>query len=198
MTDGTRSPRRSVGAESPRRILVAGSSGAGKSTLARALSSLLSLPYTELDSLYHGPDWTPRESFREDVERIVRTDAWVSEWQYTPVRPLLLERAQVVIALDYSRPVVMARVVRRTLSRRLGRVELWNGNHEPSLGTFFSDRDHIVRWAWRMYGHNRVRLRELDVAAADGTTVLHFRSPRQTARWLRELEAQPPSGRIFL
>jgi adenylate kinase family enzyme len=171
----------------PRRILVAGSAGAGKSTLAREVSSLLSLPYTELDSLFHGPEWTPRESFRRDVEKIVAADAWVSEWQYTPVRPLLLERAELLIALDYSRVLVMTRVVRRTLQRRLRRVELWNGNREPSLGAFFRDRDHIVRWAWDQFGHNRRRMRALEQEPPAGLIVRRFRNPRETERWLATL-----------
>jgi adenylate kinase family enzyme len=171
----------------PRRILVAGSSGAGKSTLAREVSARLSLPYTELDSLFHGPGWTPRESFQRDVAAIVATDAWVSEWQYTPVRPLLLERAELLIALDYSRVRVMTRVVRRTLHRRRRRVELWNGNREPSLGTFFSDREHIVRWAWDQFGHNRRRMRALEQAPPAGLIVRRFRSPRETDRWLATL-----------
>jgi adenylate kinase family enzyme len=144
-----------TGAALPGRILVAGSAGSGKSTLARELSARLDLPYTELDSLYHGPGWTPRESFRDDVESMVATDAWVSEWQYTPVRPLLLERAELLVALDYSRALVMTRVIRRTLERRYRRVELWNGNQEPPLRTFLTDREHIVRWAWDMFAHNR-------------------------------------------
>ena len=171
----------------PRRILVAGSAGAGKSTLAREVSARLSLPYTELDSLFHGPDWTPRESFRRDVEEMVAMDAWVSEWQYTPVRPLLLERAELLIALDYSRVLVMSRVVRRTLRRRLRRIELWNGNREPALRTFFRDREHIVRWAWDQFGHNRRRMRDLEQEPPAGLIVRRFRNPRETERWLATL-----------
>lgn len=171
----------------PRRILVAGSAGSGKSTLARELSTRLRLPYTELDSLYHGPDWTPRESFRRDVERMVAADAWVSEWQYTPVRPLLLERADLLIALDYSRVRVMTRVVRRTLRRRLGRIELWNGNREPPLRTIFRDEDHIVRWAWRMFSHNRSRMRVLEQSPPPGVAVRRFRTPREASAWVRTL-----------
>jgi adenylate kinase family enzyme len=168
----------------PRRILVAGSAGSGKSTLARELSIRLGLPYTELDSLYHGPDWTPRESFRRDVERMVAADAWVSEWQYTPVRPLLLERADVLVALDYSRARVMARVVRRTLRRRLRRIELWNGNREPPLRTILHDEDHIIRWAWRMFAHNRRRMRILEQSPPPGVVVHRFRTPRETSMWV--------------
>jgi adenylate kinase family enzyme len=178
-----------TGTALPRRILVAGSAGSGKSTLARELSTRLGLPYTELDSLYHGPGWIPRESFRSDVERIIAADAWVSEWQYTPVRPLLLERAELLVALDYSRARVMTRVVRRTLERRLRRIVLWNGNQEPPLRTIFVDRDHIVRWAWNMFSHNRRRLRDLEERPPAGVTVRRFRSPRETAEWLSALTA---------
>lgn len=45
------------------RILVAGASGAGKSTLAADISAKLGIPYTEIDSLFHGPNWEPREDF---------------------------------------------------------------------------------------------------------------------------------------
>ena len=51
----------------PRRVLVAGVTGVGKSTLARRLSALWDLPYAELDALHHGPGWTVREEFADDV-----------------------------------------------------------------------------------------------------------------------------------
>ncbi|RWZ51816.1 AAA family ATPase [Labedella phragmitis] len=184
-----------AGVALPRRILVAGSAGAGKSTLARELSARLGLPYTELDALYHGPDWIPREGFVRDVEQIVRSDAWVSEWQYTPVRSLLLERAELLVALDYSRARVMTRVVRRTLRRRIRRVELWNGNQEPPLRTIMTDREHIVRWAWTMFELNRQRMRALEKTSTAALDVRRFTSPRQTERWLDDLGAQPPGGR---
>jgi hypothetical protein len=45
-----------------RKILVAGVTGAGKTTLARRIGQTLAVPHTEIDSLYHGPNWTPREA----------------------------------------------------------------------------------------------------------------------------------------
>ncbi len=77
----------------PRRIAVGGVTGAGKSTLARRLAVGLDLPYTELDSLYHGPGWVPRASFETDVAALVATERWVSEWQYRTVRELIVSRA---------------------------------------------------------------------------------------------------------
>lgn len=70
----------------PRRICVAGTSGSGKSTLNRELSARLGAPYTELDALYHGPGWAPRQSFADEVREMIAGDAWVTEWQYSAVR----------------------------------------------------------------------------------------------------------------
>jgi adenylate kinase family enzyme len=129
-------------------VLVAGTSGSGKSTLARRLAGLLDAPYHELDGLYHGPSWTPRSSFVDEVDAFSAEPAWVTEWQYSAVRPMLVERADLLVYLLFSRTLVMRRMVVRTVRRRLRREVLWNGNTEPPFRTFFHDREHIVRWAW--------------------------------------------------
>ena len=74
----------------------------------------------ELDALHHGPGWTKRPEFEDDVHRVVAGDRWVSEWQYPAMRDALLVRADLLVWLDLPRRVVMARVVRRTLRRRIG------------------------------------------------------------------------------
>jgi adenylate kinase family enzyme len=141
----------------PRRVLVAGTSGAGKTTLARLVAGALEVPRIELDALHHGPGWVPRPEFEADVERFSSGPAWVTEFQYPAVRDLLLDRADLFVWLDLPRPVVLRSVVRRTVVRRVRRTTLWNGNVEPPLRTFLTDRDHIVRWAWRNHPTDRIR-----------------------------------------
>ncbi|WP_250280081.1 AAA family ATPase [Frankia sp. Cppng1_Ct_nod] len=138
-------------------MLVAGTSGAGKTTLARRVAEVLQIPHIELDALHHGPAWKPRETFAVDVEAFSAEPRWVTEWQYGLVRDLLAERADLLIWLDLPRRTVMRQVVCRTLRRRLRREVLWNGNTEPPLRTIFTDREHVVRWAWS--GHHRSALR---------------------------------------
>lgn len=170
----------------PRRVLVAGTSGAGKSTLAGRLAVLLGIPHTELDGLYHGPGWTRRPAFVADVERLVAGEAWVTEWQYRAVRPLLLQRAEMIVWLDLPLRLRMRRVVVRTLRRRVRDVELWNGNREPRLRTIVSDQDHIIRWAWR----TRHQFRGLPSHVAEMAphlTVVRLRSQEDVERWLAEL-----------
>ena len=51
----------------PLRVLVVGAPGAGKSTLASQIANVLSVPYVQLDALFHGPGWTPSADFEADV-----------------------------------------------------------------------------------------------------------------------------------
>lgn len=172
----------------PRRVLVAGVSGSGKTTLAGRIGAVLSLPHTEIDSLWWGPGWTPRAEFAEEVAALVAQDAWVTEWQYRSVRELLLQRAELLVWLDLPTRVTMRQVVLRTVRRRLRREELWNGNVEGPLWTFVTERDHIVRWAWG----TRRKLRDLPAhlaARAPHVALVRLRSRREVERWLADLAA---------
>lgn len=165
----------------PRRIAVAGVSGVGKTTLARRIGEMLSIAHTEIDALFHGPDWTPRPQFIDDVRRLVADDAWVTEWQYSEARPLLTARADLLVWLDLPfATVALPRVIARTLRRRLGREELWNGNIEPPLHTVFTDPEHIVRWSISTRHNYRERIPALP---AD-LPVVRLRTVREVERWL--------------
>jgi adenylate kinase family enzyme len=167
----------------PRRVTVAGVSGSGKSTLARRIGEVLDLPYTELDGLYHGPGWVPRPTFAAEVEHLTAGERWVTEWQYDDARPLLTARCDLFVWVDLPYPVVLGRVVRRTVRRRLRAEELWNGNREAPLHTFFTDREHIVRWSIRTRNLYDERVPGV-VAERPGLPVVRLRSARDVDRWL--------------
>lgn len=172
----------------PDRILVAGIAGTGKTTLAARIARALDVEHVEIDGLHWGADWTPRPSFSDDVDALVAGSRWVTEWQYRIARERLATRADLLVWLDYSVATSMRRVVRRTLRRRLQRVELWNGNVEPPLWTIVTDRDHIVRWAWR----TRRTYRELHAHVAQAhphLALVRLRSQAETDRWMRTLAA---------
>ena len=143
------------------RIAIAGVSGAGKSNLAQALSRILALPYTELDSLHWGAEWTPRPQFADDVTGLVTQPAWITEWQYRAVRPMILHRTTALIWLDPPFPLTFARVVRRTVRRVTRREELWNGNREPGIRHAIIHPEGIIRWAFA----TRKKYRRLITAA---------------------------------
>ena len=167
----------------PDRIIVAGTSGSGKTTAAAQIGELLGIPHLDIDGIFHGRDWVPRPTFLADVDTFTSLPRWVTEWQYPSARPLLAKRADLVVWLDLPRAVVMNQLIRRTVRRRVRRQELWNGNYEPPFRTFFTDREHIVRWAWRM--HPRDRFRVVALRAQEPTLmVVQLRSRKDLQLWL--------------
>jgi len=168
----------------PRRIVIAGVSGTGKTTLAQRIAPIAGTPHTEIDGLYHGRDWVPRAQFLDDVRALVARDAWTTEWQYAAARPILAENADLLVWLDLPfLTTTLPRVIRRTLRRRLRREELWNGNVEPPLRSFFSDPEHIVRWAIRTRNKYRDRMPHLE-ARWPHLAVVRLRSTREVDAWL--------------
>jgi adenylate kinase family enzyme len=175
-----------LAAQSPRRIIVAGVSGAGKTTLARRIGERLLLPHTEIDALFHGPDWTPRAEFAADVERLAASDEWVTEWQYAAARPVLAARAQLLVWLDLPYRVTFRRVVARTVRRARRGEELWNGNVEPGMAHAVFDREGVIRWS--VATRNQYR-RLVPEAQADhaSLTVVRLRSQREADEWMSRL-----------
>lgn len=133
------------------RVSVVGNSGSGKTSLARELAAALRAPLLELDSVFHLPDWTelPADEFRARVTAFTRADRWVVDGNYSTVRPIVWARADTVVWVDPPHPVVMTRVVRRTLRRLVTREELWNGNREPWSNILSLDPGRsIIAWSW--------------------------------------------------
>ena len=64
------------------RVVVVGTSCSGKTTLARRLARLLATEHVELDSLYWGPEWTPRPDFIPNVLTIAQQSRWVIDGNY--------------------------------------------------------------------------------------------------------------------
>lgn len=172
--------------------MVAGTSGSGKTTLAARIAHVIEAPHVEIDALFHGPGWTRRPEFASDVEAFTSRPEWVTEWQYPEVRELLAERADLLVWLDLSRSTVVRQVVRRTLGRKVRRQRLWNGNVEPPLRTFFTDPDHIVRWAWRTHSTTAARV----AAVRPDLPVVHLRSHAEAEQWLQGTCARAARDRL--
>lgn len=177
----------------PRRVLIAGVTGVGKTTLARRVSAIIGAPHTEIDSLYHGAGWVPRESFDADVEAFSREPAWVTEWQYDRARALLAARADTLVWLDLPARVALWRLVRRTARRSRAREVLWNGNVEPPFWGFLTERDHIIRWALRTQRRLKSRVPQFE-RQNPGLRVVRLSSQRQVETWLAELEHHSVPG----
>jgi adenylate kinase family enzyme len=137
-----------------------GVSGSGKSTVGRELARRLAVPYTELDSIFHQPDWVPlpKDEFRRRVTALAAESAWVIDGNYGTIQPLIWQRADTVIWLDPPRHTMMRRLVWRSLRRVVGRTELWNGNRERWRNLFTWDpEESVISYAWRRFPEYRQR-----------------------------------------
>jgi len=112
-----------------KRIVVVGVTGSGKSTLAETLANKFGYDFIELDALHWEPNWTeaPLDVFRARVEGATASQCWVLAGNYQIVRDIVWSKAEVVVWLDYSFPLVFGRLWRRTWRRWWYQEVLWNG-----------------------------------------------------------------------
>lgn len=167
-----------------RRVLVIGSSGSGKSTLGAYLARTLNLPFVELDSLFHGPNWCPAsdEEFLRRVALATAEGQWVVDGNYSKVRELTYQRAESIVWLDLSFPVVFSRMVRRTFRRCYRKEVLWNGNRER-LWTQLFTKDSLFWWVITTYRRKRRQYAAL-LASEHGENMIRLRSPAEVREFM--------------
>ncbi|HEY0651328.1 hypothetical protein [Phenylobacterium sp.] len=142
------------------RVSVIGTSGSGKTTFAGALAAALGARHVDLDAINWQPGWKDLnqgdpDEFRRRVAHAVAAEAWVSCGNYSKVRPIVLARATHLVWLDYPKPIVMGRVLRRSFVRAVSGKELWPGTGNRELFSRWLDREHPIRWAWDTYERRR-------------------------------------------
>jgi len=170
------------------RIAVIGTTGAGKTTLARELARRLGYPHIELDALHWEPNWTeaPLEVFRARVDAALCGDGWVIDGNYGKVRDIIWSRADTVVWIDYTLPIILWRLIWRTCKRVITREELWGGNREDIRAIF--GRDSIILWALKTYERRRREYPALlQCREYAHLRLIHLHSPREANKWLAEI-----------
>jgi adenylate kinase family enzyme len=171
----------------PRRILIYGVTGSGKTTLAKQIGEITGLPWHSADDeIGWLPNWSerPRDEQRELAVEIAASEKWVLDTAYSHWRDVILPRTELIVALDYRRPVSLARLLRRT-ARRIVTGELaCNGNKESLRQAVSSDS--IIAWHFRSFTRKR---QQIATWQTDPTAppIVRLRSPRLTGEWLSAL-----------
>ncbi|BAZ31310.1 topology modulation protein [Cylindrospermum sp. NIES-4074] len=167
------------------RISVIGTSGSGKTTLAKQISQRLAIPHIELDYLHWEPNWVeaPNDVMREKVAQALTGNSWVVDGNYGQVRDIVWGQADTIVWLDYSFPVVMSRVIRRSFQRVVTQQEVCNGNRETWKITF--SKDSVILWALTKHHKNRQKHPQLFAQPEySHLRIVHLRSPKATQNWL--------------
>ena len=169
-----------------RRVAVFGTTGSGKSWLAERLAERAGLRVVELDALFWGRDWQPApvDLFRHRVERETSDDGWIVVGNYGQVRDLVWRPADTLVWLDLPLPVVMSRLLRRTVKRAVTREELWGTGNRETLSNAFLSRNSILLYALKTHRRNRERFAQECEALAGEKRVVGGRRPRDIERFV--------------
>jgi len=174
-----------------KRIVVIGTTSSGKSTLAQQLATKLNASFIDLDALHWEPNWTgaPLAIFRERVISATKAPAWIVAGNYQGVRDLIWPQAEVVIWLDYSLPRIFWQLTRRTFTRWWKHELLWGTNYENLWMHFklWSD-ESLYHWLFKTYWRRKREYPEiLSQPEHRHLKLLHFKYPRETDTWLRQI-----------
>ena len=171
------------------RICVIGTSGSGKTTLAKKLSQKLDIPFADSDSFFWQKGWqpAPHEVLQRRVLAATSGKAWVFDGNYLSLRSFLWQRADTIIWLDFSLPLILSRVCWRNTRRIIKKEQLWNNNRENWPRAWSG-----VRHSWSTYQEKRTSYPEL-LAQFPHLHIIHLRSPRQAERWLQAIQPSEKS-----
>jgi adenylate kinase family enzyme len=166
-------------------IVIIGTAGSGKTTLARNLAHRLGQKNVDLDNLYWLPNWGERspEDFKERVSETLGNDSWIIAGDYGVVRDQIWDRADTIIWLNYSFPVVFGRAIKRTFIRAITKEEILNGNKETLRKNFFS-KDSMLLWVLQTYWKRRKDYPKILKKLETTKKILIFKKPSEARRWL--------------
>lgn len=152
--------------------------------MARELRRRSGIPDVELDALILGPGWEriPAQEFRARVRDIIAQETWIIHGNYASVRDLAWQAADVVVWLDLSLPVVVRRLVLRTVTRLRTRENV-AGDNKERIGRLLGPRS-IFRWAVQSHRPLRAEYERAQSVYGDRTVVVRLRSPHEQRRWL--------------
>ncbi|MCB1115704.1 MAG: adenylate kinase [Chlamydiia bacterium] len=138
-----------------KRIVIIGNPGSGKSTLGRHLAQKLGYPLADLDDLYWLPNWTerPKDQLTSLIEAATSADSWIICGNSSTYRHLMWPKADTIIWLDPPLPVLLWRVIKRTVKNLTQKTAICNGNYETLRRLFGSNS--IIYWLLRSYFRHR-------------------------------------------
>ena len=170
-----------------KRIMIIGQPGSGKSTLARQMGDITGLPVIHRDQLLWSACWIEPDNAEEDrlcLEAEAR-DTWIFEGGHSRTWANRLDRADMLIWLDFPLGLRTLRVIRRTLE--------YHGRTRPDLPDNCPERfdPEFYRWIWTTRHSAHAKMQALFDAAPPHKIKARLRTRAEVDTFLKVL---PSSG----
>ncbi len=164
------------------RVAVIGCPGSGKTTFTKRIGELLSRPIVHLDKVLWGANWQmlPYNERQVVHNGIISADNWIIDGMWKSHLEDRLDKATLVIFLDYKRSVSMRRAINRRIKYRgKQRDDIADGCLEK-LDNYF------LRYIWTF--RRKVRPFILDnLAKRTHLCVVTLRTPKQSELFVAQL-----------
>lgn len=166
-----------------KRIIVIGNCGSGKSTFAEKLSQMTGIPLTHLDQLYWKPNWvaSDHDEFDEKIQKIITTDSWILDGNYTRSAHTRIEKSDTVFFFDFPVWKSLFRVVKRSIfgygKVQKGAAEECNENYDLKF----------YLYVLRFKQHSRPLIVKAIEACTDQLDVVVFKNNKESDAWLNNL-----------
>ena len=113
----------------------------------------------------------------------------MTDGNYSSIQPQIRAMATDAVWLDYSRPLIMGRVIRRSFARALDGKELWPGTGNVETFSKWLEKEHPIRWSWDHYHLIRRRYGEVFSDPANAhLRVHHLKHPNEVPALVARLK----------
>ena len=165
-----------------KRICVVGAPGTGKTTLSKKLSKIYKLPVCHLDSIHQLPNWELRDEKERDnmILEETKKEEWILDGTFTNTLLERVNRADLVIFLDYPTIAALKGVIKRIIKD--------HGKEKPDMPGCKEKFDMSFILYVATYKKQRRDIILEILKKGDKEKLLIFKNTRELQKWVSKLE----------
>ncbi len=165
-----------------KKIAIIGAPGTGKTTLANKLSKIYNISATHIDGIHHLENWNIRDKEERDriILEIISKDEWIIDGTYKSTLKQRLEKADIVIWLDFSTINQLYGVISRYLKNK--------GKEKQEIPGCKEKLDKEFLLYVLKYNKNKRKYIIDNLKYIDKSKIIIFKNRKSINKWTKMLE----------